>query len=161
MVRVCPDCDERLLAKTFHGVTIDACSKCAGIFFDEGEINALRLDGDQALTEVEDAILPTVQSTPHSPDGERKCPNCRTLMEKYRYLYSSPIMLDSCDHCGGVWVQDGELQAMREVLEAQSKASNKAEINSVIVATNQFRAEATVARAKRLERMMRFVGRRY
>jgi Zn-finger nucleic acid-binding protein len=41
---------------------------------------------------------------------------CREPLYRYNYLYTSPIVLDACDKCGGTWVDHGELEKMEEVL---------------------------------------------
>lgn len=155
MARTCPDCKIILSAKDFHNVKIDACSNCAGIFFDEGEVNTLRLDGNAVLTEVEDAIVPAVEKAEFG-EPTRHCPSCTTAMDKYRYLYNSPVMLDSCGKCGGVWVQDGELEQMRQILDQNASDSNRVPVKAQV----QLRNDASIARAKQVERVFRFLGRR-
>ena len=39
-------------------------------------------------------------------------------MRRIQYLYTSPVTLDSCDTCGGVFIENGELQQMKAYLEA-------------------------------------------
>jgi len=116
MSRTCPDCRSALETKTLEGITIDACPSCAGIFFDEGEVCQLKAKGLQAFDAVEDAVVPSIV-VEHSSDRSRMCPSCHTGMDKFRYLYNSRLILDECERCGGIWVQDGELGKMKEVLE--------------------------------------------
>ncbi|AIE87161.1 hypothetical protein OP10G_3793 [Fimbriimonas ginsengisoli Gsoil 348] len=107
-----------LEAREFQGVTIDACSKCAGIFFDEGEVGRIKAQGLAAFDALEDAVVPTIDVEAIA-DRPRACPSCGTTMDKFRYMYSSKLMLDECERCGGIWVQDGELRHMRQVLQEQ------------------------------------------
>lgn len=155
MPRTCPDCQIALETKDFHNVKLDACPRCAGIFFDEGELNALRLDGNSVLTEVEDAIAPSVDVVEFT-EPTRHCPTCHTGMDKYRYLYNSPVMLDSCSKCGGVWVQNGELEQMRQILDQNAMRDTAVPTKAQV----QLRSEAQISRAKRVERVFRFLGRR-
>lgn len=37
----CPRCGERLSQRLFHGVTIDECPTCQGIWLDKGELEAV------------------------------------------------------------------------------------------------------------------------
>lgn len=165
MARVCPDHNLPLDPKTFRNVTVDVCPKCAGVFFDEGEVNRLRLDGNDAMVEVEDAIVP---AEGHSVDFRemterpRACPNCRFSMDKMRYLYNSPVMLDSCSNCGGVWVEDGELRSMRDVLEGcgEPQATKVRTEAYVAMAQLKSRTDANLMRVKRVERAMRLFGKR-
>ena len=38
----CPKCGEKLEEISFHGVNIDKCPSCKGIWLDEGELDALK-----------------------------------------------------------------------------------------------------------------------
>jgi Zn-finger nucleic acid-binding protein len=146
-------------------VTVDACPRCAGVFFDEGEINRIRLDGNDRMAEVEEAIRPAEDFTIDyrtMSEKPRACPGCGSSMDKIRYLYNSPVMLDSCPKCAGVWVEDGELRHMRDVLEG-SFDDRGAKVRTeayVAIAELQARTDANLMRVKRLERAMRLFGRR-
>jgi len=156
MNRTCPDCNLALTARDFQGITIDTCPKCAGIFFDEGEVNQLKGKGLQAMEELEDAIVPEEQHEA-TADKFRLCPNCKDSMDKFRYMYHSDVVLDECGQCGGIWVQDGELGRMREVLVASGVS---AEPKSVKVVWATPPAEP----GKRLEKVQGFlksIGRRF
>ncbi len=120
MKRVCPEDLVMLEARELRGLTLDVCPKCAGIYFDEGEIAALQFDGPEALTEVEDAVTPGGLTFVESPIPKR-CPGCQKPMHGYRYRYSSDIRLDGCQNCGGVWIQDGELGKIADYLQATPK----------------------------------------
>lgn len=37
----CPKCGMELLEIEYHGIQIDKCSECAGIWLDDGEIDAI------------------------------------------------------------------------------------------------------------------------
>lgn len=86
---------------------------------------AFGFDADELITlnTIDDAILPRLdllyqpQVVSYNPPWERLCPACREPLHSYNYLYTSDIRLDSCDRCGGVWVDDGELQKMVQVLQ--------------------------------------------
>lgn len=108
MSRLCPDDASVLEPRTFRAVTLDACPTCAGLFFDEGEIAAVQAGGASALHEVEAAAVPSDLQLLENA-APRRCPGCRALMHGYAYRYSSDIELSGCDHCGGVWVCDGDL----------------------------------------------------
>lgn len=118
--RRCPDDATTLVPETHHGLTLDVCPACAGIFFDDGEMPTLQ--GAGVLEAVEDAALPTglVLIDCETP---KRCPGCARLMCAYAYGYSSDIRLDGCDRCGGVWVQDGELARIVAYLSQPPAAS--------------------------------------
>lgn len=43
----CPKCGEKLEEVKFHGVNIDRCNSCKGIWLDDGELDAIE-DADKA-----------------------------------------------------------------------------------------------------------------
>jgi Zn-finger nucleic acid-binding protein len=143
------------MRQNFRGVEIDACAKCAGIFFDEGEVNQIRKQSPQSFEDLDARVQP--ESAPEAFKGDvvRKCPQCQTLMSQYRYLYSSPIMLDCCSDCGGVWIQNGELKAMAEYVKTCDQ-----ETAQTAVARMQASSMSDVHRAKVSERAMRFLSQR-
>jgi hypothetical protein len=45
----CPKCGADLASEQFHGITIDRCSECDGIWLDAGEIEQLVVDQEPGL----------------------------------------------------------------------------------------------------------------
>jgi len=119
MARHCPDCDLDMTPRSFFGVLVDTCPECGGIFFDEGEVSQIRArGGDRAFEELDDIVQPNPNHIPHEESQFRKCPSCLSGMHRFRYMYSSPVFLDSCESCGGVFIENGELKQMKEYLQA-------------------------------------------
>jgi Zn-finger nucleic acid-binding protein len=125
MSRMCPDCDAPLAPETAHGVTVDACPQCAGIWFDDSEYGRLKTVASSALFALEDRLVPQAERLAQG-SHERRCPACSMVMFRYRYLYNSPVELDGCERCNGVWVEDGELRKMSEALAAVRTAKDTA-----------------------------------
>jgi Zn-finger nucleic acid-binding protein len=97
--------------ETILGIKIDTCPTCAGIWFDVEELKRLQQMDELAFPALEDRFVPQIQSGPAKLD-ERRCPQCDALLTAYRYMYDSPIELDICDFCSGLWVEDKELHRM-------------------------------------------------
>lgn len=156
MNRTCPDCSVALVTRAFQGIVIDACPRCAGIFFDEGEVNDLKAKGLQAMEDLEAAIVPqvTIEAT---ADKFRLCPNCQNSMDKFRYMYHSDVVLDECGKCGGIWVQDGELGRMREVLQASGVVIEPKNVNVVWAST----PADSEGRMEKVQGFLRSVGRKF
>lgn len=110
---MCPDCRIEMNSQEVHGVQIDVCPRCAGVWFDDGELSHFQQKG--VMSEVEDMFVPSVErarpgSTPTN------CPVCTdTVMDEYAYMYSTPVRIDGCPICHGIWVHDGELRAMESL----------------------------------------------
>ncbi|MCS7300280.1 MAG: zf-TFIIB domain-containing protein [Fimbriimonadales bacterium] len=113
--RLCPVCQVELKPEVHLGVTIDVCPACAGVWFDQDELVRLNELDDDILPRIDSLYQPQVVA--YDPPWERLCPVCRTALHPYNYLYTSSIRLDNCDQCGGVWVDNGELEKMAQVLE--------------------------------------------
>lgn len=45
----CPKCGADLKTETFHGIQVDRCPECHGIWFDDGEIGLLMKDEDHGV----------------------------------------------------------------------------------------------------------------
>lgn len=114
--RLCPDCRIPLNPEAVQEVHLDACTQCGGVWFDDGELTDLQQRG--AITEVEDSFVPSVERWTGG-GASRLCPVCHdTVMAEYNYMYSTPVRIDACPNCHGIWVQDGELRAMERIAVA-------------------------------------------
>ena len=118
MDHLCPVCAVPLKPEQVHGVTIETCPTCAGFWFDQGELGNLTHEDPRDLEGLDDQAAPQVARLTQTPH-ERKCPCCGEPLYRYRYLYSSPVELDGCEKCNGVWVDHGELQKMHASLAAE------------------------------------------
>lgn len=124
MSRNCPECRTPLKSFAFHEVVLDECPDCGGVWFDDGELKRCQAGGTMSLVEIEDEILPAVNIHVEEDDQGRLCPGCNLRLTTYRYLYTSDILLDECEKCFGVWVQDGELQKMADFLDGEKAPAN-------------------------------------
>lgn len=160
MSRTCPECNIPLTPFSFHSVALDECKQCGGIWFDDGELKRCQAAGASALVELEEEVKPEIMLLDEH-DHSRNCPVCNLRLTTYKYLYTSEILLDECESCYGVWVQEGELQKMAEFLEGERAPTGDD-------AMLQLRAEAaglmatmdqqTAATRTRTNRIVRFCG---
>ncbi|MGH7646005.1 MAG: zf-TFIIB domain-containing protein [Gemmatimonadales bacterium] len=58
----CPKCGYDLLTSEWHGVQIDQCPNCRGIWFDAGEAEDLLKRGEQERGVIHDALLSIVRA---------------------------------------------------------------------------------------------------
>ena len=129
---LCPRClvnskEINLESTVLEGIELDLCSECGGIWFDKQELaSAISLD-KQAIINFQDKLanLKTsdVKNTENveSKDYSLNCPKCNSVMNKYKYMYTSNIYIDSCDKCEGIWIDRGELLNIVNYLEEASK----------------------------------------
>jgi len=151
MSRNCPDCSVAMSQKSFFGVLLDTCEHCAGIFFDEGEVSQIRERGGvRAFDELDTMIQPEPGHVVSVQHDTRKCPACHDGMRRFRYLYSSPVFLDSCDGCGGVWIENGELQQMREYIQSVKEGRPSSACKDLGDIETKLEAATALDRAKAL-----------
>lgn len=108
----CPLCKVPMQQINISGVVIDECDNCHGLWFDSHELS--RLD---ELHEGSGEDLDRILSYPRAGDSRREpltCPRCTMKMKQRNYFYRSGINIDECYGCGGIWLDAGELRAIRE-----------------------------------------------
>lgn len=109
----CPRDGTDLAKVTMLGVELDKCHKCDGIWFDRGELETFR---DAGVPDVEEAIEEKYgdpEFVEGATEGHMRCPKCadaRLLRQSYTYL--NPVAIDRCTSCLGLWLDDGELNAI-------------------------------------------------
>lgn len=83
-------------------VEVDSCPKCNGLYLDKGEIR--RLTGNRDLNKLLTKRLGLDADSPYV------CPRCGGLMDAEQ---AGRTRVDVCLGCKGVWVDHGELEALR------------------------------------------------
>jgi Zn-finger nucleic acid-binding protein len=85
-------------------VEVDCCADCGGIWLDAGELELLL--GDRALAE---GFLNAGVATDAVKEKARRCPICRTRMDKQSAPGAAPVVFDHCPAAHGLWFDRGEL----------------------------------------------------
>lgn len=135
---------------SFREVQLDDCPQCGGIWFDDGELKKLQAIGDElSLHSLEGQAKPDKDVITSELEA-KLCPICNERLTPYRYMYSSDVLLDECDECYGVWVQDGELEKMAQYLEDEQEkiAPTKREVIAAVSAEVQMVSRARRYRGK-------------
>ncbi|HMP83884.1 MAG TPA: zf-TFIIB domain-containing protein [Verrucomicrobiota bacterium] len=119
----CPACDHELTEMKFGGVTVDACNGgCAGIWFDAFELQKVdehkEVPGEHLLRIQRDPALKVDLSR------RRECPRCDGVKLK-RHFFSAKkrVEVDQCPSCGGYWLDDGELEKIRQEKHVTAKVA--------------------------------------
>ena len=108
----CPKCEaSTLIEKKVKGETfsVDFCSNCKGVWFDENELASL-------------LKVPTMdlKVPPKAQEQDILCPKC----EKPLYLFCYPrtmVLIDMCKECEGIWLDAKELQEIQSVRKTLKK----------------------------------------
>ena len=104
----CPKCKTaELTPETFDNTEIDRCPRCAGMFLDRGELEQMIANQAGALADNPEF---TVLSDKHDM-MIGKCPRCEVNMEPT--MGPANMRIDKCAQCEGVFLDQGELSAIR------------------------------------------------
>ena len=109
----CPRDGTKLARIKILGAELDKCHKCDGIWFDRGELEHFR---DAAVADIEE-VLEKKYGDPEyeegTVDGHMRCPRCEDgRLMRHNYTYINPVAVDRCNKCLGIWLDDGELNAI-------------------------------------------------
>jgi Zn-finger nucleic acid-binding protein len=94
----------------FGRVVLDVCSRCTGLWLDAGELD--QLDGSVWVNLEDHAYHET-------PDDHTicDCPRCHVPMKSVSASDLPDVILDHCPGCRGFWLDHGELELMRTLVE--------------------------------------------
>jgi len=104
----CPACKGVVVIVEYEKIELDYCTRCAGVWFDEGELELLadRLSLDGAgLTPGEISALP--EKDTH--EKRRRCPICARRMRKVVLGTDPEVIVDICPVGDGIWFDGGEV----------------------------------------------------
>ena len=131
----CPRDGSELSKVELLNIELDKCHKCDGIWLDRGELESIR---DSKVSDIEEAIerkYGNPECQPGETEGYMQCPRCEGRLQRFNYSYIASVYLDRCDTCLGIWLDDGELNAItsqKKDLDGMSDRSNlKAFLRSV------------------------------
>lgn len=115
----CPRTGKPMKQMDFNGVTIDLSEGCGGVWFDQHELKKFdevhEIDGDVIVSHMKMYKNPLVDEA-----HRLKCPKCESIiMMRHFYSPKHQIEIDECAKCGGVWLDVGELERIRELFPTQ------------------------------------------
>lgn len=119
-MRICPVCGTETAVLELHGVEIDYCFSCGGIWLDSGELEQLIGNEDKSAE-----ILKSFKDvTSTSKEKKRPCPVCGKAMKKVEVTLSeNSIILDKCPKEHGIWFDKDEL--LRIVSSSNAEGNEK------------------------------------
>ncbi|MBD3271237.1 MAG: hypothetical protein GF384_01705 [Elusimicrobia bacterium] len=152
----CPACNRELTEMTVEGVKLDVCDNgCGGIWFDNFELK--KFDEQHEPTGLllkinkDDAITVDLKK-------RRKCPRCKdvTMMQHF-FSVKRKVTIDECQNCGGVWLDAGELAAIRDLYATEQEREQAAGKYFEDVFGGQMKAMSSESKAS-AQRAHRFAG---
>ena len=99
-------------------IDVDICEKCGGIFLDRGEMFKINneLKNLQEIGKYLDKYASESGFVSVDDREMRVCPVCGVVMKK-DYVADGSVLIDSCEKCGGIFLDRGELEKIRETFE--------------------------------------------
>ena len=121
----CPACLNELTQVQVGAVAVDVChGGCGGIWFDAFELQ--RVDEKH---EAAGELLINIQRDPRlvvDHTRKRDCPRCDGIkLSRHLFNPKSTVQVDHCPNCGGYWLDDGELEKIRQETRPVNKDSAK------------------------------------
>ncbi|SRR5579871_5085725 len=161
MARQCPECGQALNPERFHGVDLDVCTECAGLWFDPAELRRLITSDPIAIVSLDDHIVGEIKhgaSAPPHLHVTLNCPDCSLPLTLFHYEYSSPVQMNACQDCGGFWMLEQELHKLQQWLEHESQALEVGEETEKIkLARIQMEHDEVIRRQESLGRLFRLL----
>ena len=100
----CPACKNQMIVLELNKIEIDYCPKCKGIWLDEGELELLTGNHENAIMLLETLHIDYINS-----EKSRRCPRCTKKMYKVYIGENKDVLLDKCRNNHGLWFDSGEL----------------------------------------------------
>ncbi|HEY7168794.1 MAG TPA: zf-TFIIB domain-containing protein [Candidatus Binatia bacterium] len=104
----CPKCEtETLDPFVVEAVTVDRCSRCAGVWFDTEELSEL-------LREEAEHVAKLLKGKMNVQADEKRgqCPRDQSNLIRVFSSIDRSVILDACGECQGVWLDGGEFKKL-------------------------------------------------
>lgn len=122
-LRSCPCCTiplQTINIATAQHFLVEQCDRCKGLFFDNGELQALLDTTVTTVYDIDFARLQALSATAPMAQEQlsyRSCPVCSKLMNRKNFGARSGVVVDWCGQ-HGVWLDNGELRRLLEWRQA-------------------------------------------
>ena len=135
---------------------------CGGIWFDHYELAKV----NEAAEAAGEGLLDVERDASLEVDLERRrlCPKCTDGVVMMRHFTSveRKVTIDECAECGGIWLDAGELRAIRTEFptdEARHAAAAEyfADVFGPELAAEHAESQAELERSQRFARAFRFI----
>lgn len=130
----CPVDHNDLIEKEYERtIMVNQCSSCQGMWMDQWELKAIQANKgkyyQQELKELPDLVQNSYLQALEKQRPLIDCPKCaengnKITMDRREHGYCSQIMVDVCHNCQGIWLDQGEIQAL-EIFFERSHINDK------------------------------------
>jgi Zn-finger nucleic acid-binding protein len=120
----CPQCEEQMKQSNIAEITINECPGCRGLWFDHGELDALK---DEVLPDMGWLDIDTWQEQTEfkARKDPNFCPKCRDVALTTVQDKQSTTEISICTYCKGTWLSAGQFLNLINALldEANQKSA--------------------------------------
>lgn len=117
----CPKCGSTMGEIRYEGVGISTCDGCGGEFVGGDEmvhiVNTREERFAEAAAMAISGMKPMFGVPGSEREGQRQCPACTAPMTVVNYGGDSGVFVDRCDGCGGMWLDQHELENVQLLME--------------------------------------------
>lgn len=120
----CPQCKSQMIQNPIGGNTVDECRHCRGLWFDQGELEAVK---DEVLPEMSWLDIDSCwENTDFKIFADvLNCPKCKNTDLTVVQDQASEMEIRLCRQCEGTWLATGQFLNMINALleEANQKSA--------------------------------------
>ena len=102
----CKRCDTSMQTVFYEGVAIQLCMSCKAIFLSKKKLEIIKDCREFEISQ----NLPTPRK---GLEIQRHCPKCEIVMKKVKHGKIRSTMIDYCETCTGIWLDEGELTSIQ------------------------------------------------
>lgn len=121
---ICPQCKAQMKQSTITEITISECPGCRGMWFDNGELDAVK---DEVLPDMRWLEIDTwkEQAEFKARIDPNFCPKCGDIALTTIQDQQSATEISICTHCKGTWLATGQFLNLINALldEADQKSA--------------------------------------
>jgi Zn-finger nucleic acid-binding protein len=159
----CPACTNELAKKSVANIELDVCDNgCGGIWFDQFEFKKF----DEKSEPDAESILHLTVKAKAPPQERLACPKCKPqMMMRHFSSVKRHVAIDECPKCAGVWLDAGELTAIRAEFDTEEQRYAAAEnlfddLFGAKLEEEKRKSREHLARVQRYAIFSNFLGRR-
>jgi Zn-finger nucleic acid-binding protein len=157
----CPACGTAMTEIAAGDVKVQACKGgCGGLWFDEWTLGKVdqpdQSAGESLLNIPQNASLKVDQSQ------RRKCPRDSVIMMRHFWSVKRDVVVDECPKCEGIFLDPGELTAIRTDYKSDAERHKAAEAYYSEMFDQQLAGvlrqdKAKLESARRVARIFKFI----
>jgi Zn-finger nucleic acid-binding protein len=115
----CPQCSAQTRPVNVKSIKLDRCPECGGTWFEKGELRLLKdRERHEDYRWIDVDLWKDAEQFVSGEQRGRACPvDAKPLLTVH--YGDSPVHVDICEHCHGIYLEKGAYRAILEHLEQQ------------------------------------------